>query len=100
MKTSCSVSKLRKGRLVRLVALLFLLHAGVDLLLPQLCTEETVQFDRVLFASKAIGIDQKLTVSAASLPHESGEDQRPAQPRDEDCFCCCTHVMASLSFVN
>lgn len=102
MYSGWDIGKLSKGRLVPVVALLFLFHTGVDLLFPQLCSEEPV----------SIAVNQSLPVSknaingetsaqfAKSLPNDSGEDRRSDPPRDEDCFCCCTHVMPSPGFVN
>lgn len=103
MKSGWDIGKLRKGRLVRAVALLFLFHTAVDLVFPQFCSEEPVnlainQSSPVL---KEASIDETSAPVAASLPNES-DDQQPsdAPPRDEDCFCCCTHVMASYGLVN
>ena len=92
----------RQGRLVRGVALFFLLFTGVDLAFPQLCEGEefaelpsAAQFPSFV-APGADGItDEALVVSFK-------EDSRPDQPRDgapheEDCFCCCAHVLLGLS---
>ena len=102
MKSGWNISKLRKGRLVRAIALLFLFHTGVDLLFPQLCSEEPVNMavSQSLAVSKERINDDTSAQLAASLPNDSGEDQRSDPPRDEDCFCCCTHVMASPGFIN
>lgn len=103
MKSDWNIGKLRKGRLVRAVALLFLFHTAVDLVFPQFCSEEPVNIaiNQSLPVSKAATIDETDALVAASLPNDS-DDRQPsdAPPRDEDCFCCCTHVMASHGFVN
>lgn len=102
MKPGWNIGKLRKGRLVRAIALLFLFHTGVDLLFPQLCSEEPVN----MAVSQSLpvlneGKDTEFFVRVAgSLPGDHSEDQRSDPPRDEDCFCCCTHVMASPGFVS
>ncbi len=102
MKSGWNISKLGKGRLVRVVAFLFLFHTGVDLLFPQLCSEEpfNITVNQSLFGSRETVSDETSAIVTASLPYESQEEQRPDQPREEDCFCCCTHVMASRGFVN
>ena len=61
MKSGWNIGKLRKGRLVRAVALLFLFHTGVDLLFPQLCSEEPVN----------ITINQSLPVSKEAINDET-----------------------------
>ncbi|HXD29503.1 MAG TPA: hypothetical protein VN643_00200 [Pyrinomonadaceae bacterium] len=102
MKSGWHIGKLRQGRLVRVVALLFLFHAGVDLLFPQLCSEEPVNiaFQQSFPVCGETPNDETSVLVAVSLPTDSGED-RPTDPtREEDCFCCCTHVMASPGFVN
>ncbi|MGH9906586.1 MAG: hypothetical protein ACRD8U_13505 [Pyrinomonadaceae bacterium] len=103
MKSRWNIGKLRKGRLVRAVALLFLFHTGVDLLFPQLCSEEPVSgaIGQVLPVSKEATGDVTPSIVAVSVNDGFEEKQREEQPpRDEDCFCCCTHVMASGGFVN
>ena len=102
MRSGWNISKLRKGRLVRAVALLFLFHTGVDLLFPQLCSEEPVNIaiNQSSPVSKEAINDETSGLVAVSLPNDSGENQPSDPPRDEDCFCCCTHVMASPGFVN
>jgi hypothetical protein len=105
MKSDWNISKLRKGRLVRAVAVLFLFHAGVDLLFPELCSEEPVNFamNQSLPVARETNKDETSRLVAVTLLNDSDEDlpDQPQQPpRDEDCFCCCTHVMASPGFVN
>src|SRR5688572_7814488 len=101
MKTRWSISTLKKGRLVKAVALLFLFHTGVDLLLPQLCSEEPVNLTAAqsLITHRTVS-DEVFTRLNLAAPSDS-QDQEPSEtPQDEDCFCCCTHVMASQGFGN
>ena len=82
--------------------MLFLLHTGVDLLFPELCSEEVV----------GAGLSQSLVFSdteswkdspaVAASDSKKSKDEQPSDPqhRDEDCFCCCTHVMPSSLFVS
>lgn len=95
----------RHARLVRVLAVFFLLYTGADIFLPQyFCNGEEVG-------------NLPLQVSAASLPNittaeswdiaslisqESRPDQAPEReaPHEEDCFCCCAHVLPSIGFGN
>ena len=103
MKSHWNISKMKKGRLVRAVALLFLFHTGVDLIFPQLCSEEPVNItiNQSLPVSREASSDATSATVAVAMPYESEQEQREdTPPRGEDCFCCCTHVMASHGFVN
>jgi len=102
MKSGWNILKPQKGRLLRLVAMLFLAHAGVDLLFPQLCSEEGFRagVNTPLAVSYTKSNKDSPAVSAFDS-NESREEQRSDQePRDEDCFCCCSHVVPSPVFGN
>lgn len=102
MMSDWNIGNLRKGTLVRVVAMLFLLHAGVDLVFPELCREEafgaglTQSFD---LSSLAKTNETSPAVAVAASSESKDEQRSDPQPRDEDCFCCCTHVMPSPLFV-
>lgn len=103
MSSSWNIGKFGQGRLVRIIALLFLIHAGADLVFPQLCSEEPLGL--TMSQSFAATDDRNIGYLAASArftsSNESGENpRREESPREEDCFCCCTHVMPSLLFVD
>lgn len=102
MKSGWNISKLRKGPLLRVVAVFLLLHAGADLAFPELCTEEAygAGLTQTLELSSQTNSDDNSPAVATATSSESKGEQRPdPQPRDEDCFCCCTHVMPSPLFV-
>ena len=104
MKSGWNISKLREGRLLRVVVVLLLLHAGVDLAFPELCTEEAygAELTQAFELSARTNSNNKSPSAVAETSSESKEEPRPgpdSQPRDEDCFCCCTHVMPSPLFV-
>ncbi len=103
MKSGWNIGKLRKGRLLRAVALLFLLHTGVDLVFPQLCSEEAVGV-MAISASAALppqanSRESSGTVALSASSDPEREQRSDPPPRDEDCFCCCTHVMPSPLFI-
>ena len=104
MKSGWNISKLRKGSLLRVVVVLLLLHAGVDLAFPELCTEEGygAGLSRTLDLSSRTNRTDGLRLVAAATSSDSKDEPRSdpdSQPRDEDCFCCCTHVMPSPLFI-
>lgn len=72
------------------------------MLFPQLCNEEELfggSFTNTLVSStKDAEVRQAFVVSDSS---EFPDDRRSdPQHRDEDCFCCCTHVMPSPVFAS
>lgn len=80
----------------RVIALFFLLFTAADILLPQyFCAEE--------WQSLPVAVSQVATIPPvgpgvppdAPLPPESA-------PHEEDCFCCCAHVLppTTLTLVN
>lgn len=85
------------GRFARFIVILFLAYAGVDIANPQLCNEEFTP--AVLLASNAERRAEK-PLADCSLGSSEDTEQReqPSAPhRDEDCFCCCTHVLPALT---
>lgn len=96
MKPRCDISKFSKGRLVRAVAVLFLLHTGADLVFPQLCNEEPVGITMNQSFSVAEDPVGDYQAVAASVPRSNESSENPRRkdpPKDEDCFCCCSHVL-------
>lgn len=70
--------------ILRIAAFVLLALAAADLAMPQLCGE-----------------DQPLAQSQSStlrITASSDETQPPAQQHD-DCFCCCSHILAGHTFV-
>ncbi len=74
------------GRLARFIVVLFLTYAGVDIANPQLCSDEFIP-PSVLLASNATDI-------SVNYLEETEQPEEPSAPHSEDdCFCCCTHVL-------
>jgi hypothetical protein len=99
MKLALNIREFRRSQLLRVIAMLFLLHSGVDMLFPQLCNEEPFggSFTR-LEATNDREVGKAFAVDGSN---ESPDDQSPdRQHSDEDCFCCCTHVMPSPVFAS
>jgi hypothetical protein len=102
MKLALNIRELQKTQLLRVIAMLFLLHSGVDMLFPQLCNDEEIvggSFSRTVIMSANEG--EVMPAFVADDPTGLPDDQRSDQQhRDEDCFCCCAHVMPSPVFAN
>jgi hypothetical protein len=82
--------------------MLFLLHSGVDMLFPQLCNDEEPfggSFSSVwLVSSNDREVGKGVAVDGSSqFPNDQPTDR---QHGEEDCFCCCTHVMPSPVFAS
>ena len=90
----------RRQKLFRAIAILFLLYTGADLLAPQVCAEErgltTIEANDV----KATTPDLAPYVSSLASDRSNKEqNQLPdQQQRDEDCFCCCAHIVPGSVF--
>lgn len=82
-----------RQRIMRCVAILFLLYTGVDLANPQICGEENIG---VAAASEVSVLNHCPTDSSVSVSPFYGR-QRDLPPdkesADEDWFCCCAHIV-------
>lgn len=86
-------------RLVRAVAVLFLLYTGADLTMPQyFCGEELGGRPFASFSSDRTARRDDTPTRLASTPEAprpyDSDSQAPHD--DEDCFCCCAHVLPAL----
>jgi hypothetical protein len=95
----------RHGRLLRAVAVFFLLYTGADIALPQyFCGGEAAGLPDVIIASTSttIGGDAHVYTNG-DLTVLNASDSQPGRhetetPHAEDCFCCCAHVLTGLAF--
>ena len=101
MKKGFTIIPIRRGhgRLVRAVALFFVLFTGADIALPQyFCGGEEVgglPLASVVTSPAEAGAER----SAVPEPEDSLPGQVPEEaPHEEDCFCCCAHVLPGLAF--
>ncbi len=89
--TSYRIPKpLMTARLVRAIAILFLVYTGADLTVPQFCGEE-MGIPKFAEASASTGI--RTDAAFATDLSESRQDPLPERTHTEDCFCCCAHVL-------
>lgn len=79
-------------RVVRVIAILFLVYTGADLTVPEFCREE---MGIPKFVSSSSSTDTGIGEAYATDTSESRQQDLPSEPThsDEDCFCCCTHVL-------
>jgi hypothetical protein len=73
----------------RFVAIFFLLWTLTDLSVPEVCMAD---FDAP--ASLAGASTEQPVLATSPQRHDSGSPSVPYQP-DDDCFCCCSHVLPS-----
>lgn len=70
----------------RVVALVILLWAVVDMAVPSLCEADS-------------GFLIPLTQQQSSMSVDSDKSSQPADPaHEDDCFCCCSHISPTPHF--
>ncbi len=93
-------------KLYSLIAIFFVLFTFVDISSPRQCCEELVGFTGSAERAAATNSDvlNEAARSDEATPSIIGSDFQPTQPatpsstEEEDCFCCCSHVLPGLSF--
>jgi hypothetical protein len=87
----------RRQRLARAIALLFLIYTAIDLAAPELCKGEG---SAVCPGVQIVGTRRVEAASMGAVIECSGDlnQKEPAENSqgDEDCFCCCTHVIPEV----
>ena len=84
----------RHGRLVRAVAVFFVIFSVADITLPQyFCAGEEIGGLPLsaMNAREAAGLGAETGTGAPSPGRDS------EAPHEEDCFCCCAHVLPGLA---
>ena len=86
------------------IALFFVLFTVLDILSPHLCSEDLGGLtDSPARAANASAVDEATPSDEAklSIANDASQPTQPAVPSstdEEDCFCCCSHVLPGLSF--
>ena len=87
-------------RLFRGVAIVFLLFTCADLTSPEVCAEELLGYPPHLIAAAADrsehATELALEMADGALPAHG--DSEPGHS-DEDCFCCCAHLLLSPHYI-
>lgn len=86
----------RHARLVRALAVFFLLFTGADIVMPEYFCGQEEQLGGI--ALKAVSPGDARRAPDRDLVASADEDSRssepaPEAPHEEDCFCCCAHVV-------
>lgn len=95
-----SPSYKQKRQIFRAIAILFLFYTGADLLVPQICAEERGFASPQSIAPK-LEVHRQVAYANSLQPdaNDSEKNQTPEQPcQDEDCFCCCAHLVSGSVF--
>ena len=96
MPTSQIRKPLMAARLVRVIAILFLAYTALGLSMPQLCCQE--MGIPAIAETSARAEDNSVDTTRlpnAALSTNDYEGSLPSErpPSDENCFCCCAHVL-------
>jgi len=95
--------RIAKSPLARGIAILFLLYTGVDIAFPQFCSEKLISLAAANESSlsesnksAAVTREDVSTVSVREDSQKNGPTDQKSQ--DEDCFCCCAHVVPGMVY--
>jgi hypothetical protein len=94
MRSAWSMDRLRRPRIVRGLAVLFLLFMLVDILSPPACCEKAELFSatRDNYSRLVAGAGDE--ASSVALSSQSGTEQSPHKNCcDEDCCLLCAHML-------
>lgn len=89
------IGRLVQQSLLRGIAVLFLFYTGVDIAFTDYHRDESL--DLTTAVSFADSQDDGLAIIASSSAPADPFNGREV-PRDEDCFCCCAHILPSPVF--
>ena len=90
-------------RLIRGIALMFLIYTAMDLAAPGVCRGEALGDGRPgLVAAAKRSTNKTTTTSIGQKESKTNQptnepSQRPSD--DDDCFCCCSHVIPGTVIV-
>ena len=92
---------IRPNRLQALITILLLTFTFVDLTVidlafPELCSDEFKAMAAVVPAQSGDDAIKEARNDSGAIPLPA-PDSQPA-PSDEDCFCCCSHVLPAPHF--
>ena len=94
---------LRRGVAILLLTIAFIDLSVIDIIAPQICNDgfsttagaapaqnDAEKFDRDATVEVAIGVWN-------SLPQQDSHSESSPASTEEDCFCCCSHVLPCFS---
>jgi hypothetical protein len=88
-------NKFRNCQFVRVIALLFLAYTAIDIACPELCRgERTTLADEFGVAATLSEAQQDSAGRISTAVTNKQDNETPTEPcSDEDCFCCCAHIV-------
>ena len=94
------MNRVRQSYITRGLAIFFLLYASADLTTPHLCAEEMglQPFPATGIVSRNLECLEGSAISEASADPGQEQSSAPAEA-EEDCFCCCAHILPGLHFI-
>jgi hypothetical protein len=103
MTGNWGISKISRMRIIRVVAIFFLFYTAADLLVPQVCTEDLGGLHSEALVSVSVdnvGNNARPTsVGTQQGNSQKEESKQQSTSYDEDCFCCCAHILPVSHFV-
>jgi hypothetical protein len=93
-----SLNRLFSGSFARFIVILFVGYVGVDITNPQLCSEEFAPAPFLLASSVEGCAEAPLTDRSIDRQEPTEQREESSAPHSEDdCFCCCAHVLPGLT---
>lgn len=96
MKTLLSGKLVTRRRLTRAVAMLFLIYTALDITAPEFCKGDVLGDGggRAVITSPPTASETLATAFTVGPADKQQQNRLPEESsNDEDCFCCCTHVL-------
>lgn len=87
-----------KRRSFQAIVMLFLAYTGVDIAIPQYHRDESIRLDISRTLSPGTHETETAIFAAASESFPDNRQEDSESHKDEDCFCCCSHVVPSPVF--
>lgn len=84
--------------LFQVVALSFLVLTAMDICSPEACAEELLGLPAALTHQAEGGCSDDGPPLAGDAGTESHDPSAPAHSGEEDCFCCCAHIITVAHF--
>ena len=90
---------LRQSYVSRGLVIFFFLFTVADLANPHLCAEEMGLAALPSATVKCPAVDQTIIASSKDSSNSHREDAPAPAHSEEDCFCCCSHIIPSQNFI-
>jgi hypothetical protein len=101
MRSTAGHTLLQGNRLYRGIAIFFLIFAFVDLTIidlafPQLCEDTRGTISTSLNALNSPYFDSDVIALASTGGGDERDQHTDPGCREEDCFCCCSHIVPGV----